>query len=47
MRKLTLFLIVCALSLCLGAQSTSIYDFTIESIDSKPVRLGTSKARSS
>ena len=40
MRKLTLFLIVCALSLCLGAQSTSIYNFTMDSIDSKPVNLG-------
>ena len=39
MRKLTLFLIVCALSLSLGAQSTSIYSFTMDSIDGKPVNL--------
>jgi glutathione peroxidase len=40
MRKLTLFLIFCALSLGLSAQSTSIYNFTIDSIDGKPVNLG-------
>jgi glutathione peroxidase len=37
---LTLFLIFCALSLGLSAQSTSIYNFTIDSIDGKPVNLG-------
>ena len=40
MRKLTLFLIFCALSLGLSAQSTSIYNFTMDSIDGKPVNLG-------
>jgi glutathione peroxidase len=39
MRKLTLFLIFCALSLSLGAQSASIYNFTMDSIDGKPVSL--------
>ena len=40
MRKFTLFLIFCALSLGLSAQSTSIYNFTMDSIDGKPVNLG-------
>jgi glutathione peroxidase len=40
MRKLSLFLIFCALSLGLSAQSTSIYHFTMDSIDGKPVNLG-------
>ena len=39
MRKLSLFLIFCALSLGLSAQSTSIYHFTMDSIDGKPVNL--------
>ena len=39
MRKLTLFLLFCALSLGLSAQSKSIYNFTMDSIDSKPVSL--------
>jgi glutathione peroxidase len=39
MRKLTLFLLFCALSLGLSAQSKSIYKFTIDSIDGKPVKL--------
>ena len=39
MRKFTLFLIFCAASLGLGAQSTSIYNFTLDSIDGKPVTL--------
>jgi len=39
MRKFTLFLIFCAASLGLGAQSTSIYKFTMDSIDGKPVSL--------
>ena len=41
MRKLSLLLIFCALSLGLGAQSTSIYNFTMDSIDGKPVALST------
>jgi len=41
MRKLSLFLIVFALTLGLGAQSTSIYSFTMDSIDGKPVALST------
>jgi glutathione peroxidase len=45
MRKLTLFLIFCALSLGLSAQSTSIYNFTMDSIDSKPVNLGSFKGK--
>ena len=45
MRKLTLFLIVCALSLCLGAQSTSIYNFTMKSIDGKDVNLADYKGK--
>jgi glutathione peroxidase len=40
MRKFTLFLMFCALSLGLSAQSTSIYNFTMDSIDGKPVSLG-------
>ena len=40
MRKFTLFLVFCALSLGLNAQSKSIYNFTIDSIDGKPVNLG-------
>ena len=39
MRKFTLFLIFCALSLGISAQSTSIYNFTMDSIDGKPVSL--------
>jgi glutathione peroxidase len=39
MRKFTLFLIFCAASLGLSAQSKSIYNFTIDSIDGKPVNL--------
>jgi glutathione peroxidase len=39
MRKLSLFLIFFALSLGLSAQSKSIYNFTIDSIDGKPVNL--------
>jgi glutathione peroxidase len=39
MRKLSLFLIFCAVSLGLSAQSKSIYNFTIDSIDGKPVNL--------
>ena len=40
MRKFTLFLIFCALSLGLSAQTTSIYNFNMDSIDGKPVNLG-------
>jgi glutathione peroxidase len=40
MRKLFLFLICCAFTLGLSAQSTSIYSFTMDSIDGKPVSLG-------
>jgi glutathione peroxidase len=40
MRKFSLFVIFCALSLGLSAQSKSIYNFTMDSIDSKPVNLG-------
>jgi glutathione peroxidase len=39
MRRFTLFLISCALSLALSAQSTSLYNFTMDSIDGKPVSL--------
>ena len=39
MRKFTLFLIFCAASLGLSAQSKSIYKFTMDSIDGKPVSL--------
>jgi glutathione peroxidase len=39
MRKFSLFLIFCAFSLGLSAQSKSIYNFTIDSIDGKPVNL--------
>jgi glutathione peroxidase len=41
MRKFTLFLIFCAASLALSAQSASIYNFTMDTIDGKPVNLGT------
>jgi len=40
MRKFTLLMIFFALSLGLTAQSTSIYNFTMDSIDGKPVNLG-------
>jgi glutathione peroxidase len=45
MRKFTLFLIFCALSLGLSAQSTSIYNFNMDSIDGKPVNLGSFKGK--
>ena len=45
MRKFTLFLIFCAASLGLGAQSTSIYNFNMDSIDGKPVNLGSFKGK--
>ena len=45
MRKFTLFLVFCALSLGLNAQSTSIYNFNMDSIDGKPVNLGSFKGK--
>jgi glutathione peroxidase len=40
MRKLFLFLMFSVASLGLSAQSKSIYDFTMKSIDGQPVSLG-------
>ncbi len=40
MRKLFLILILCVACAGLSAQSKSIYDFTMKSIDGQPVSLG-------
>jgi glutathione peroxidase len=40
MRKLSLMLMLCVACGSLGAQSKSIYDFTMKSIDGQPVSLG-------
>jgi glutathione peroxidase len=45
MRKFTLFLIFCAATLGLSAQTTSIYNFTMDSIDGKPVNLSAFKGK--
>ncbi len=39
MRKWTLLLLLCAATTCMAAPAKSIYDFTLDSIDGKPVTL--------